>query len=192
MFHPSNDQKYLCSQCETFITIYLGSDWSWRSSWAGCCPCLCTRRPTCGSTSPPWPRSSSRTRWPPSGSPPHTSSPTCSPSYTGNLAPRHQSRHLHSVCSLQHPILASSLSSNLVEVLGRSPHWAKRQTYAVLCGELIKRGAKEAAAEDEVSGAEESEGYSPSYFSTELLPHLLDLTWDKVHTFILQSHTNYY
>ena len=99
---------------------------------------------------------------------------------------------MHSVCSLQHPILASSLSSNLVEVLGRSPHWAKRQTYAVLCGELIKRGAKEAAAEDEVSGAEESEGYSPSYFSTELLPHLLDLTWDKVHPFILQSHTNYY
>jgi len=71
--------------------------------------------------------------------------------------------------SLNHPILASSLASNIVEVLGRSPHWAKRQTYAVLCGELIKD-----------SSEEDSQGYSPAYFSTELLPHLLDLTWDKV------------
>ena len=71
--------------------------------------------------------------------------------------------------SLNHPILASSLASNIVEVLGRSPHWAKRQTYAVLCGELIKD-----------SSEDDSQGYSPAYFSTELLPHLLDLTWDKV------------
>jgi len=66
--------------------------------------------------------------------------------------------------SLQHPILATSLASDLVEVLGRSPHWAKRQTYAVLCGELVSQDT----------------GYSPSHFSSELLPHLLDLTWDKV------------
>merc|ERR1712098_114870 len=66
--------------------------------------------------------------------------------------------------SLQHPILATSLASDLVESLGRSPHWAKRQTYAVLCGELVSQDT----------------GYSPSHFSSELLPHLLDLTWDKV------------
>ena len=70
--------------------------------------------------------------------------------------------------SLGHPILASSLSSSLVEVLGKSPHWAKRQTYAVLCGEMTRQG-------DDTGG-----GYSPANFSSELLPHLLDLAWDKV------------
>ena len=79
------------------------------------------------------------------------------------------------VNSLQHPILASSLSSSIVEVLGKSPHWARRQTYAVLCGEIVKM-AEEAGA----SGDKEASGYSASNFSTELLPHLLDLTWDKV------------
>ena len=79
------------------------------------------------------------------------------------------------VISLQHPILASSLSSSIVEVLGKSQHWARRQTYAVLCGEIVKR-----AEEDRDQGDRETAGYSPSNFSTELLPHLLDLTWDKV------------
>ena len=77
--------------------------------------------------------------------------------------------------SLQHPILASSLSSSIVEVLGKSQHWARRQTYAVLCGEIVKK-----AEEDRDQGDKETGGYSPSNFSTELLPHLLDLTWDKV------------
>jgi len=76
---------------------------------------------------------------------------------------------------LQHPILASSLSSSIVEVLGKSQHWARRQTYAVLCGEIVKK-----AEEDRDQGDKETGGYSPSNFSTELLPHLLDLTWDKV------------
>ena len=79
--------------------------------------------------------------------------------------------------SLQHPILASSLSSSIVEVLGKSPHWARRQTYAVLCGEIVKM------AEDIKETAEDNKGaasYSAANFSTELLPHLLDLTWDKV------------
>ena len=82
--------------------------------------------------------------------------------------------------SLGHPILASSLASNLVEVLGKSPHWAKRQTYAVLCGELLRQGGS--AESDETTGYSGgySGGYSPNSFSTELLPHLLDLAWDKV------------
>lgn len=71
---------------------------------------------------------------------------------------------------LDHSVLATSLVTNLVEVLGHSLHWARRQTFAVLCGELIK----------EKEAVEEQFGYSPSSFSTELLPHLLDLTWDKV------------
>ena len=81
------------------------------------------------------------------------------------------------VFSLQHPILASSLSSSIVEVLGKSQHWARRQTYAVLCGEIVKM------AEDIKAAAEDNKGvasYSAANFSTELLPHLLDLTWDKV------------
>ena len=78
---------------------------------------------------------------------------------------------------LNHPILASSLASNLVTVLGRSQHWAKRQTYAVLCGELIKQDI------DEKTEEEANSGYSPAHFSSELLPHLLDLTWDKVIAF---------
>merc|ERR1719270_3381263 len=80
--------------------------------------------------------------------------------------------------SLQHPILATSLASDLVEVLGRSPHWAKRQTYAVLCGELIKQDMS--STDSSQDDCTDSQGYSPAYFSTELLPHLLDLTWDKV------------
>ena len=72
---------------------------------------------------------------------------------------------------------ASSLSSSIVEVLGKSQHWARRQTYAVLCGEIVKM------AEDIKAAAEDNKGvasYSAANFSTELLPHLLDLTWDKV------------
>ena len=80
--------------------------------------------------------------------------------------------------SLGHPILATSLASSLVEVLGRSPHWAKRQTYAVLCGQIIRQ-----AEAGDTAG-----GYSPANFSSELLPHLLDLAWDKVG---LLSENNY-
>jgi len=76
--------------------------------------------------------------------------------------------------NLNHPILATSLAGNLVQVLGHSQHWAKRQTYAQLCGELVKVDSGD-------SSVEQSEpGYSASHFSSELLPHLLDLTWDKV------------
>jgi len=59
------------------------------------------------------------------------------------------------------------LASNIVKVLGQSTHWSRRQTFAVLCGEIVKNNQKEAS-------------YSESKFGTELLPQLLDLTWDKV------------
>jgi len=75
---------------------------------------------------------------------------------------------LHTLASQD---LATSLISSMVDLLGHSSHWARRQTYAVLCGEVIK--VKDNTEEDKV-------GYSPTSFSTELLPHLLDLTWDKV------------
>jgi len=71
--------------------------------------------------------------------------------------------------SLSKQDLATSLASNLVEVLGHSTHWARRQTYVVLCGEVSK-----------VNDIENKIVYSATNFSTELLPHLLDLTWDKV------------
>jgi len=73
---------------------------------------------------------------------------------------------------LGHPILATSLATSVVQVLANSPHWAKRQTYAVLCGELLRQAASTDSAN--------TSGYSPASFSTELLPHLLDLAWDKV------------
>ena len=79
------------------------------------------------------------------------------------------SRMLSQLHSLDQQGLATSLANNLVEVLGKSLHWARRQTYVVLCGELTKSREEE----DKIV-------YSAQNFSTELLPHLLDLTWDKV------------
>jgi serine/threonine-protein phosphatase 4 regulatory subunit 1 len=68
-------------------------------------------------------------------------------------------------------VLATSLASNMVEVLGNSAHWARRQTYVVLCGEVASQGQTQ---------TDKKIIYSPTSFSSELLPHLLDLTWDKV------------
>merc|ERR1719228_549137 len=79
------------------------------------------------------------------------------------------SRMLSQLHSLNQQGLATSLANNLVEVLGKSLHWARRQTYVVLCGELTRPRE-----------VEEKIVYSAHNFSTELLPHLLDLTWDKV------------
>jgi len=79
------------------------------------------------------------------------------------------SRMLSQLHSLNQQGLATSLANNLVEVLGKSLHWARRQTYVVLCGELTRPRE----VEDKIV-------YSAHNFSTELLPHLLDLTWDKV------------
>jgi len=75
------------------------------------------------------------------------------------------SQMLLQLFSLGHPILASSLASNMVN-LGKSGHWARRQTFALLCGEVVQLDSEA--------------GFSSTSFSTDLLPHLLDLTWDKV------------
>lgn len=71
---------------------------------------------------------------------------------------------------VDHHDLSTSLANNLVDILGNSNHWARRQTYAILCGEIFRKKESEL---DEVK-------YPPTTFSNELLPTLLDLTWDKV------------
>ena len=57
--------------------------------------------------------------------------------------------------------LARDIMVDLAENLAHSHHWARRQTFAVLCGQLVTRIPYE-------------------HFSLDLLPHLLDLTWDVV------------
>jgi len=57
--------------------------------------------------------------------------------------------------------LSRAIVADLAENLAHSSHWARRQTFAVLCGELLST----VPYED---------------FSQDLLPHLLDLTWDIV------------
>jgi hypothetical protein len=57
--------------------------------------------------------------------------------------------------------LSRAIVADLAENLAHSSHWARRQTFAVLCGELLST----IPYED---------------FSQDLLPHLLDLTWDIV------------
>ena len=57
--------------------------------------------------------------------------------------------------------LTRAIVADLAENLAHSTHWARRQTFAVLCGELLAT----LPYED---------------FSQDLLPHLLDLTWDVV------------
>jgi len=59
------------------------------------------------------------------------------------------------------PSLNSYLFSELQDKLAHSSHWSKRQTFGVLCGQLVK-----------------SIPYSD--FSQDLLPHLLDLAFDLV------------
>ena len=59
------------------------------------------------------------------------------------------------------PDLAKSLVADLAEKLAHSSHWIRRQTFCTVCGELV--------------------AVMPvAQFSQELLPHLLDLTWDNV------------
>jgi len=57
--------------------------------------------------------------------------------------------------------LSRAIVGDLAENLAHSSHWARRQTFAVLCGELLT-----------------TVPYQD--FSQDLLPHLLDLTWDIV------------
>jgi len=57
--------------------------------------------------------------------------------------------------------LSRAIVADLAENLAHSSHWARRQTFAVLCGELLST-------------------IPYQDFCQDLLPHLLDLTWDIV------------
>jgi len=57
--------------------------------------------------------------------------------------------------------LSRAITADLAENLAHSSHWARRQTFAVLCGELLST-------------------IPYQHFTQDLLPHLLDLTWDIV------------
>jgi len=57
--------------------------------------------------------------------------------------------------------LARDIMVDLAENLAHSQHWARRQTFASLCGALVTQ-------------------IPYQHFSLDLLPHLLDLTWDVV------------
>ncbi|KAJ8980249.1 hypothetical protein NQ317_003758, partial [Molorchus minor] len=61
------------------------------------------------------------------------------------------------------PGLTASLLVKLAECFAHSKKWKRRQTFALLCSELLKEHA-----------------LSPEQFASEVLPHLLDLSWDPV------------
>lgn len=63
--------------------------------------------------------------------------------------------------------LATFLVTDLAEKLAQSSHWARRQTFVMLCGELVQQ-------------------LPYSSFSQELLPHLLELASDRVPNVRLQ------
>lgn len=62
---------------------------------------------------------------------------------------------------LQNSTLNTHLLAELADKLAYSSFWSRRQTFGVLCGELVTR-------------------IPYSLFSQDLLPHLLELTWDRV------------
>lgn len=59
--------------------------------------------------------------------------------------------------------LTSSYLSVIAERFAHSKKWKPRQTFAILCTELLKQNAME-----------------PEEFAAVMLPHLLDLSWDPV------------
>nr|XP_023018479.1 serine/threonine-protein phosphatase 4 regulatory subunit 1-like isoform X3 [Leptinotarsa decemlineata] len=61
------------------------------------------------------------------------------------------------------PALAPCLLLKLAETLAHSKKWKRRQTFCLLCIELLKE-----------------EALSTELFASEILPHLLDLSWDPV------------
>ncbi|CAG9856795.1 unnamed protein product [Phyllotreta striolata] len=61
------------------------------------------------------------------------------------------------------PNLTCSLLRKLVEGLAHSKNWKRRQTFCLLCTELLKEDALD-----------------PEQFTCEVMPHLLDLSWDPV------------
>ncbi|XP_046588262.1 serine/threonine-protein phosphatase 4 regulatory subunit 1 isoform X1 [Neodiprion lecontei] len=59
--------------------------------------------------------------------------------------------------------LVTALVQELGHMLPRSVKWTRRQTYGILCSQLITNGA-----------------ITADRFSKEMLPHLIDLSWDTV------------
>lgn len=51
----------------------------------------------------------------------------------------------------------------LSEHFAHSKKWKRRQTFCLLCEEILKE-----------------QSLSPSRFASDLMPHLLDLSWDPV------------
>lgn len=51
----------------------------------------------------------------------------------------------------------------LAEGFGHSKNWKRRQTYATLCSELLT-----------------NDSLSMEQYSTDVLPHFMDLSWDPV------------
>ena len=61
------------------------------------------------------------------------------------------------------PGLNSLYLVRLVEKFAHSKKWKRRQTFALLCNRLLA-----------------SKALPPEQFATEIMPHLLDLSWDPV------------
>jgi serine/threonine-protein phosphatase 4 regulatory subunit 1 len=66
-------------------------------------------------------------------------------------------------CVCTEPVLLRGLLAELAEKFAHSKHWNQRQTFALLCSQLV---TKHALSEEE--------------FARDVLPHLLDLSWDSV------------
>lgn len=62
-----------------------------------------------------------------------------------------------------YPNLITRLLIKLAEEFAHSKRWVRRQAFAHLCSSLVSSGA-----------------LPPEKFATDVMPHLLDLSWDPV------------
>lgn len=61
------------------------------------------------------------------------------------------------------PVLLRGLLGDLAEWFAHSKRWSQRQTFALLCSQLVTKRV-----------------LSEELFACDVLPHLLDLSWDSV------------
>ena len=61
------------------------------------------------------------------------------------------------------PVLLRELLGDLAEWFAHSKRWNQRQTFALLCSQLVTKRV-----------------LSEELFACDVLPHLLDLSWDSV------------
>jgi serine/threonine-protein phosphatase 4 regulatory subunit 1 len=61
------------------------------------------------------------------------------------------------------PVLLRGLLGELAEWFAHSKQWNQRQTFALLCSQLVR-----------------NQVLSDELFARDILPHLLDLSWDSV------------